>query len=182
MSVVLTATEVAALCGVDEGRVRKDVEHGIFVRPTFAFADLVYFAVVSALGLHLDVEGRRKLHDVITKALGASRPPARTALSPVLELRLDRVTRDVEGRLGRFEAWKKKRVSVDENVLGGEPVFAKTRLAVRHVGGMLLGGAREEDVREDYPYLTDEDIDLAPVFTRAYPKMGRPRGREAPAR
>ena len=95
-------------------------------------------------------------------------------MSPVLELRLDRVTKDAEGRIGRFEAWKKRLVS-DEAILGGEPVFPKSRLAVRQVGGMLLRGARAEDMLGDYPYLTENDLEFAPVFTKAYPRMGRPR-------
>jgi hypothetical protein len=79
--VALTATEVAALSGLDDGRVRKEVEYGIFSRPSFDFADLVYFDV----------------------------------------------------------------------------------LAVRHIGAMLLRGASIKEVREDYPYLKDEDIDFAPL-------------------
>ncbi len=64
------------------------------------------------------------------------------------------------------------RVETNDNILGGEPVFPKSRLAVRQVGGMLIRGARPEDVREDYPYLKDEDIEFAVVYTRAYPRMG----------
>jgi uncharacterized protein (DUF433 family) len=89
---------------------------------------------------------------------------------------------DAEGKLARFEAWKQKRVVTDEKVLGGEPTFTKSRLAVRHVGGMLLKGASKNEVLEDYPYLEDEDIEFAPVYTRAYPRMGRPRERQTAAR
>lgn len=42
--------------------------------------------------------------------------------------------------------------------------------------------ASKDEILEDYPYLTPEDIEFAPVFTRAYPRMGRPRERQAPAR
>jgi uncharacterized protein (DUF433 family) len=47
---------------------------------------------------------------------------------------------------------------------------------------MLLRGASIKEVREDYPYLKDEDIEFAPVYARAYPRMGRPRERQAAAR
>jgi len=173
----LSATEVAALAGLDESRVRKEVEYGILSRPSFTFADLVYFAILGALGVQLGVEDRRKLHGVIIGAMVAH--AAAAMISPVLEVRLDRVARDVGGRLNRFEAWKKRRVVTDEGVLGGEPTFPKSRLAVRHLGGMLLKGASKEEVLEDYPYLKDEDIEFAPVYTRAYPRMGRPSGGEA---
>ncbi len=49
-------------------------------------------------------------------------------------------------------------------VLGGEPVFPNGRLAVRHVGEMLLRGASRDEVREDYPYLEAIDIDFAVRF------------------
>jgi hypothetical protein len=72
MAATLTAAEVAALSGVDEGRVRKEVEYGIFTRPTFDVADLVYFAMLGALGVQFGVEDRRKLHAVVAAAVGAS--------------------------------------------------------------------------------------------------------------
>lgn len=176
----LSATEVAALAGLDEGRVRKEVEYGILSRPSFTLGDLVYFAVLGALGVQLGVDDRRKLHSVVIAATVAH--AAAAMISPVLEVRLDRVAKDVGGRLARFEAWKKKRVVTDEGILGGEPTFPKSRLAVRHVGGMLLKGASKDELLEDYPYLKDDDIEFAPVYTRAYPRLGRPRERQTAAR
>ena len=173
----LTAAEVAALVGLDEGRVRKEVEHGFLARtspPRFSFADLVYFDAVAMLDVDLGVADRKKLHKLIASALAADRAPSRIEMGPVFEVRLDRVTKDAEGKLARFESWKTRLVS-DQTILGGEPVFPKSRLAVRQIGGMLLRGARREDVLEDYPYLTEQDLEFAPIFTKAYPRMGRPR-------
>jgi uncharacterized protein (DUF433 family) len=176
----LSATEVAALSGLDESRIRKEVEYGILPRPSFTFADLVHFAILGALGVQLGVEDRRKLHAVVIGAIVAH--AAAAMISPVLEVRLDRVANDVGGRLARFEAWKKRRVVTEESVLGGEPSFPKSRLAVRHVGGMLLKGASKEEVLDDYPSLKDEDIEFAPVYATAYPRMGRRRERQTAAR
>jgi uncharacterized protein (DUF433 family) len=173
----LSATEVAALVDMDEGRVRKEVEHGLFGSaspPRFSLADAVYLRALSLLGVQLGVDDRVKLHDVIGRAMGASTPPANVELGPVLEVRLAPLADEVRDKLARFEAWKKRLVT-DETILGGEAVFPKSRLAVRQVGGMLLRGASLVEVREDYPYLKNEDIEFAPVFVRAYPRMGRPR-------
>ncbi len=178
----LSATEVAALSGLEESRVRKEVEYGILARPSFSFGDLVYFFAVAVLGVQLGVDDRKKLHELIAAAMAKRYPPPRLEISPVLEVRLDRLASDAEGKLGRFEAWKKKRVVTDEKVLGGEPTFPQSRLAVRHVGGMLLKGASRDELLEDYPYLKDDDIEFAPVYTRAYPRMGRPRERQTAAR
>src|SRR5262245_6852948 len=98
----LSATEVAALAGLDEGRVRKEVEHGIFPRPTFSFGDLVYFFAVSFLGFQLGVDDRKKLHDALAAAMAKRQRPSRVEISPVLELRLDRLTSDAEAKLSRF--------------------------------------------------------------------------------
>ena len=63
-----------------------------------------------------------------------------------------------------------------DDILGGEPVFVGSRLAVRHVGGMLAQGTDLSEVQEDYPYLTERDIEFARLYVAAYPRMGRPRG------
>src|SRR4051794_4411593 len=50
MATALSAPEVAALVDLDEGRIRKDVEHGLFDSPRFFLTDLVYFRIVALLG------------------------------------------------------------------------------------------------------------------------------------
>ena len=102
-------------------------------------------------------------------------------LSPIAEVKVGAVVEEVEARTERFEAWKRKLI-VDDRVLGGEPVFPKSRLAVRNVGGMRLRGASIEEILEDYPYLKAEDIEFAGMYASAYPRMGRPREREASPR
>jgi uncharacterized protein (DUF433 family) len=67
------------------------------------------------------------------------------------------------------------RMVTDDDILGGEPVFAGTRLSVRHIGAMRLAGEPVESIRADYPYLTDDDVAFAAMFTRANPPLGRPK-------
>ncbi len=180
----LTTNEVAALVGLDENRVRKEVEHGLAGTgspPRFSFTDAVYFGALAALGLHLVVDDRRKLHEVIARAMKGKKPPARIEVSPVLDLKLARVAEDIGDRLEHFKAWKTKLVTSDD-ILGGEPVFPKSRLAVRNIGEQVIKGIPVAELREDYPYLKERDIEFAKLYTLAYPKMGRPRGRQAPAR
>lgn len=86
---------------------------------------------------------------------------------------------ELRDRKARFDAWKSRLVTSPE-ILGGEPVFPNSRLAVRQIGGMLRRGASRQEVLEDYPYLTAEDLEFAPLFVMAYPKMGRPSA-QAPA-
>ena len=180
----LTVSEAVALVGVEEKTVRKEVEYGLFGAespPRFKLPALVYLRVIRELGLEPTVAERKKIYALIDKAFARSKKPVKVEVSPVLELKLDAVTKEVQSMLARFEAWKKKRVSIDPNVMGGEPTFAKSRLTVRHVGTMLLrhGEAALKEIKEDYPYLKPEDIEFARLYTMAYPKVGRPRVRQA---
>jgi uncharacterized protein (DUF433 family) len=172
-----SAAEVVALTGLEERRVRKDVECGV-VRasspPRFDLPAVVYFRAVAGLGFDLGIEDRKKLHLLIRGALKATKPPVRLALSTITELKLGALVNDVKRELERFDKWKAKIVE-DANILGGEPVFAKTRLSIRQIGGMLIKGASPEDVKSDYSYLAEEDIEFARLYTLAYPRVGRPR-------
>lgn len=69
-----------------------------------------------------------------------------------------------------FETWKKSLVS-DPAIMGGETVFPGSRLTVRHVGGMLERGELSSIILEDYPYLSQEDIEFAPIYVKAYPNV-----------
>jgi hypothetical protein len=44
---------------------------------------------------------------------------------------------------------------------------------------MLLRGAGVVEVQEDYPFLTERDIEFARLYTTAYPRIGRPRAKVA---
>jgi uncharacterized protein (DUF433 family) len=181
----LTVSEVVALSGLEEKQVRKEVEYGVLKpsssSPKFRFPALVYFRTLAQMKLQLRVEDRRALYEAVTDAVLAATIPTRIPFGGVLELPIAATARSVRNQLERFEAWKSKLVQ-DEAILGGEPVFPKSRLAVRQVGGMLLKGASPDEIKADYPYLTDKDIELAKLYTKAYPRVGRPRGAKASAR
>ena len=177
----LTTTEAAALTGLDERAVRKDVEHGILDAgspPRFAEVALVYLRACASFSFHLDAADRRRLYNNIAEALSSGR--AQLDLGSGWTLDVAAVAREMHGRLAAFEAWRASLV-MREDILGGEAVFPGTRLAVRRVGELLLRGTDPTEVHEDYPDLTDQDLEFARLFTVAYPRIGRPRG-EAAAR
>jgi uncharacterized protein (DUF433 family) len=180
----LTTSEVAALFDLDERRVRKDVEYGVFERmatpPRFDLAEVVYLYTVAGIGLELGVEDRKRLYHMIASALRGKHPHD-LELSAYVVVKLVAAVNDVEVRLSDFERWKKKLVE-REDVLGGEPVFPKSRLAVRHIGEMARRGASVEEITTDYPKLSKQDVEFAKRFVVAYPRVGRPRARQAPAR
>jgi uncharacterized protein (DUF433 family) len=178
----ITTNEAVALFGFDERWVRKEVEHGVLGAerpPRFDLAALVYLRSVMELGFEIGaVEDRKRLYGLISAAIHGHRHPDVVRLSAIAELHIGRMLEETETRATRFDAWK-RRLVVDERILGGEPVFPKSRLAVRHVGGMRLKGTPAAEIREDYPYLKDEDIEFAALYAQANPRMGRPRERQA---
>ena len=179
MAIALTSLEVAALVGLDESRVRKDVEFGLFDAPRFSLPALVYFRTMALLGFQVGVDDRRRILGVIEEAMRRQKVPERVALSSITELRVGDVAIEMEDKVDRFLAWKAKIVE-DPAILGGEPVFPKSRTAVRRIGGLVLRGVAEAEILADYADLTRDDLELAKLFVLAYPKKGRPR--EAAAR
>ena len=175
-------TEAAALLDIPEKQVRKEVEHGLF-STTLSFAALVYLRALRGLGLRLGVEDRRRLLKTVRETVQAGIKASDTVpFSDVVMLKLGSVAHDVEAKVESFFRWRDTLVT-DRRVLVGEPVFPKSRLSVRHVGALVERGAATSEILEDYPYLTDRDLQFALVFVRAYPRVGRPReAGQAPAR
>ncbi len=66
-------------------------------------------------------------------------------------------------------------VTSDPEIMGGDPVFRGTRVAVHLIAALLGQGASAPALLEDYPRLTAEMIHLAPLYAAAYPQRGRPR-------
>jgi uncharacterized protein (DUF433 family) len=86
---------------------------------------------------------------------------------------IDELVARVEARLALFLRGRDRVVSRSD-VLGGEPVFAGTRISVRFVGGRA---SREpvEVLLEDYPALSRDDVDFAKMYVALGPPPGRPR-------
>src|SRR5205807_386163 len=106
-----------------------DLEYGIFGAanpPRFSFAAVVYFRALTLLGLHLPTADRRRIYQLIVGALDAK--STTIEIGSVAVLKIGAVWKDVEEKLRRFGEWKHKLVS-DDAILGGEPVFPKSRLA-----------------------------------------------------
>jgi uncharacterized protein (DUF433 family) len=185
----LTPAEVSALLEVPERRVRKEVEHGLLPSPPLLEFDMVvYLKVMDRIAeLELPVEGRRRVLASIRKALVHGRLSAVSdefeLVAGVLRLRLRTVAEEVSEQLVPFYRWRDARVVSDPTILAGEPVFRGSRLSVRRVGHSIARGEDLAAIREDYPYLTPEDLDFAPRYARAYPRLGRPReSAKAPSR
>lgn len=71
-----------------------------------------------------------------------------------------------EEQIERYVDWKRQ-LRTDHDIMGGAVTFANSRLTVRHIGSMIARGATPEEVIEDYPYLTPQDLEFARLFVQA---------------
>ena len=65
-------------------------------------------------------------------------------------------------QIGRFRVtltmdWRNY-ISSDQNVLLGKPTVTGTRISVEHIIGLLAQGWTEQQIRENYPRLTQESL------------------------
>ena len=65
-------------------------------------------------------------------------------------------------------------VTSDPEVLGGAPVFAGTRVSVDTVMASLKKGIDRKRILGAYPFLTDEHLEAARVYSGVHPRRGRP--------
>jgi uncharacterized protein (DUF433 family) len=56
----------------------------------------------------------------------------------------------------------------------GEPMIKGTAIEVHRIAALLEGGMTAEEIAEDYPGLTRDQIEAAREFAVAHPKAGRP--------
>ena len=66
------------------------------------------------------------------------------------------------------------RISVSPDICNGRPVVAGTRIMVQTVLEFLGAGDTIEDVLEEYPSLTREDIGACIQFSRTDPRHAWP--------
>ena len=115
-------------------------------------------------------EFRREVFEAVAKASG------NTVLLDGGFLKIDlREPRRELAALLRTLRQARRLVSIDPEVLGGEPAFGGTRIPVHLIAALLRQGSTEAELLEGYPRLTPAMISIAPVYANAYPPRGRPR-------
>lgn len=51
-----------------------------------------------------------------------------------------------------------ERITANPNILGGKPIIRGTRISVEFILDLLASNVPEQEILEDYPHLTREDI------------------------
>jgi uncharacterized protein (DUF433 family) len=68
-----------------------------------------------------------------------------------------------------------KYIVSDPAVMGGEPVFAGTRIPLAHIAGTIAQGAPLHEIAADYPHLSRADLHFAAIHSRMNRAPKRPR-------
>jgi uncharacterized protein (DUF433 family) len=178
--------EAAALAGLSERVIRNEIERGVVrLRGTagrrraalaLAEGEVFYFRLLRDLPVKLPREARRDLFRLLASggdSVGIWRNDRGTLRRGILALEAEPVRAEFRRRLRAYDAGRHRLVS-DPGTLGGAPVFAGTRISVRHVGRMALRGVPVTEIRADFPALGDDDIAFAALFARMKPGPGRP--------
>jgi uncharacterized protein (DUF433 family) len=50
------------------------------------------------------------------------------------------------------------RIIANKNILGGKPIIKGTRISVEFILELLASGVSEDEILQDYPHLTRDDI------------------------
>jgi uncharacterized protein (DUF433 family) len=186
--------EAAAIAGVPEPTVRKAIEAkairprivaaGKATRYRFGVGDMLYLKLVAGFPLALASEDKAALR----RLLDRRRPFAGVGRWQVREegdfvVRAGDVTVRVEVKPVRRVLARdlltyrrgQRRIVSDPAVLGGEPVFEGTRVPLAHVAALIAKGVPLDEITEDFPALSRDDLAFAAIHARMKPDPGRPR-------
>jgi uncharacterized protein (DUF433 family) len=177
---LLTATEASAICGVPLRAVYKVARERLPRHAVVHKSGKVYLTRAGAVCARLDRELPR---DVPAKV--------RRALYRMVELpRKGRIeygagsfryvldTAPAAKAVAReLAAYRRALNAVAEHpdIQGGAATFRGTRLLVHHIADLLSQGASADELKADYPNLTDAMLAAAPIYARAHPRRGRPK-------
>jgi uncharacterized protein (DUF433 family) len=177
MPKIFTPNEAAALIEISPKRIYKEIEYRIIHSDTpnhnqLSFGTLVYLRALKEINFDFSVSYRIHLHEALQTAW--KQQVATLEFGRFFTLKVGDIGQELQTLIDRFEAWKARLVS-NPGILGGEVTFPDARLSVQRIGGSLERGETLAVLREDYPYLTDEDFNFARIYVKAYPIQGRPK-------
>lgn len=176
---LLTPAEAAVVAGMTVRQVNKLIDEELPARAVRRRSGrrLVTTSGVACLKVSKDVSGlltaKARFRVYFTIVEGKVNI---LQLNDSLRVDLDSVFRETERKVGDLHRIRGL-VAVDPDILSGRPCFAGTRIPVAQIVELLEQGADTAEILEDYPALTAEMVEAAPVLAKAYPARGRPRAR-----
>ena len=178
---LLTPAEAAIVAGVPIKEVykvaRERLPEGLVVRRN----NQVFFRSAAAICIHIDHLLPKDVPVKIRKALYAK--VKRDPRAAVLEHRSGLLSYVVDTKAAKhavtseLAAYRRAMEVIveDPEVQAGAATFKGTRILVHTIADLLKAGVSAEELKEDYPSLTDTMIVAAPVYIRSHPRRGRPK-------
>ena len=182
----LTAREVAELSGFSKRTVEKAIEEKVLqpvaapgrragrVLPRYAVA---YVAVTGRLRTRLDLASKRRLAATLANLPSPNLEGVRFEIEPALEIDLGRLADEALARTDSYRAARDTHIVVDDEILGGTPVIRGTRMTVYSVLGRIENGDTAEEILSENPHISPAAIEVAVIYARSHPLVGRPGGR-----
>jgi uncharacterized protein (DUF433 family) len=170
-----TLTEAAAVIGAPVKDVNNLIDKRVLPKGAVQGRRLPKAALVSLKAVHATADVLTPEQRRVVATLMLEKPRARTWRVGVLSVNLQEVAEETRLGLERLQRARDMVVG-DRNVLGGAPVFRGPRIPVHDIAAMLTNGDSVQELRRAYPALNREQIELAPLYAKAYPLRGRPRG------
>lgn len=174
---LLTRREAAELSGTALGTVNKAIEQKVLrgrrrnARTLLAPEDVGALTLLSQIRVSLPVVVKRR---VAAWARGGPEADAELRLDGALAVRMGPEIEQAVQRARRYIELRERLVEVDPEVCGGEPVIRGTRIPIRGLARQIELGETVEVLREDYPFLSEDAFELAPLWAKTNPRQGRP--------
>ena len=173
----LSANEAACVTGVPLRQVHRIIDAGLLgsaaarrERSRTVHCDgLVSLKLAHETTAIFTVDGRRRL---VRYLLG--HPEAETARVHDVSVDVRSIRDEVRNGLSRL-ARAREAIAADDAVLSGTPCIRGTRIPAHDIADMLANGDGIGAIRGTWPVLTEEQIEAAALYARAYPRRGRPR-------
>ncbi len=182
---LFTTSEAAALSGLTPRKINRLIDEGplrgIGNRDRrLPRKDLLFLRLLRDVGVLFSRSGRDALYGAITsyhpsKSADISKSSKIHRVETAAQW-LDVMVRDADNDLNKeISKLEKARQMVisDPEIRGGEPVIRGTRIPVHTIAEIVEKGAQRSALHEDYR-LSAEQVELALLYARAYPKRGRP--------
>jgi uncharacterized protein (DUF433 family) len=190
---LLTTPEAAVVAGVDVRDVNRLIDEHILPEELYSSEStrrvwsgacaLVRFYYSSAELLtanerryainYLCTEAKAK-HLVWTINRWRATKPDWTYQHHFLTLNFDRFIDDTIVEHGKL-ARARELVVEDPMILGGTPIIKGTRVPVYDVAAAAASGLSVAEIKDDYPSLSEEKIELSILYAKATPQRGRPK-------
>lgn len=176
-----TPAQASAITGLPLAAVHKAIDSRL-IRPRSARSGATVRRLLTKeqlIYLQLEAEGLRLLPVGTRREIAESiqRSPKVDLMAigngTVLFVEFKTARRKIEDQLKELARIEDFVVS-NPKIMRGTPVFKGTRIPVDLVADMLAQGATAEEILEGYPTLSRDNIAIAPLYTRAFPRRGRP--------